>query len=43
LKKVFDFLDKWLSPTKPVSDGEDVADTLVLFVIICFLLVVALK
>jgi hypothetical protein len=43
LKKIFDFLDKWLSPSKQVTDGEDVADTLVLFAIIVLLLVVALK
>lgn len=43
MKKLFDFLDKWLSPTRKQTTGEDVADSLVMFAIMLVLLLVMFK
>lgn len=38
--KLLEFLDKWLQPTKRMSDGEDLADSIALIVIMGLLLMV---
>jgi len=43
VKNFFDWLDKWLSPQRQVTAEEDVADSLVLFVILLALLFVIMK
>ena len=43
MKNFFDWLDKWLSPQRQVTAEEDIADSLVLFVILLALLFVIMK
>jgi hypothetical protein len=38
--KLLEFLDKWLQPTKSISGGEDLADSIALIVIMGLLLMV---
>jgi hypothetical protein len=37
MNRLFQFLDRWLSPTKPQTGGEDIADTIGLIVIMALL------
>jgi hypothetical protein len=43
MKELFDWLDKWLSPVRKPTTGEDIGDSLVLFAIMVALLMVIIK